>query len=486
MKQKIFPYDFAPYYPVGVLPCPMYVNVANRIYNGIEDMDLDLPYPKDIMKEIAINVAIYFEDKMSGIGLWNAFVAIHSRTYKRQLPFYDNFSELYDDDVNFHDVQLLVWLVISRRFNDRFINPSGMGFDAARAIMSVLDEDDEVEVNDALCEFIYNAENANDYFKMKQVLIWLRRSYLLCSPLSEERFNGYLDTFRKTFFSEGEKIYYAETAMLMTTEIGPMAMLPHLWLADMFSGKGMKDEADKLRGLRYCQQEVFEVINASRNYAILKDSKGEEYKLANDYPDMLVKGKYVFTALVKYGNNDWEINGILLPSDSKVYSKRCERNKQLAVSYEHAFPIYMERTKGKRLAFFETREQVKEWLMTVSPEAKIDEMCSHLPPCPLVAFVSKKAGIIFAPDIVHAVKSKDNPYYRKCDAHKLHDETMNAVINYEAVHPELLEYLLENKMLPDGDVSAMHLSQEGNEIFTRNIDFIARQHRRHYYYDHGY
>lgn len=31
MKQKIFPYDFAPYYPVGVMPCPMYVDVANRM-----------------------------------------------------------------------------------------------------------------------------------------------------------------------------------------------------------------------------------------------------------------------------------------------------------------------------------------------------------------------------------------------------------------------------------------------------------------------
>ena len=32
MKRTIFPYDFSPYYPVGIQPCSMYVDVANRIY----------------------------------------------------------------------------------------------------------------------------------------------------------------------------------------------------------------------------------------------------------------------------------------------------------------------------------------------------------------------------------------------------------------------------------------------------------------------
>gem|GEM_PF-6838108 len=32
MKRTIFPNDFSPHYPMGILPCPMYVDVANRIY----------------------------------------------------------------------------------------------------------------------------------------------------------------------------------------------------------------------------------------------------------------------------------------------------------------------------------------------------------------------------------------------------------------------------------------------------------------------
>lgn len=43
MKRVIFPYDFSPYYPVGIQPCPMYVDVANRIYDRIKNMDISLP-----------------------------------------------------------------------------------------------------------------------------------------------------------------------------------------------------------------------------------------------------------------------------------------------------------------------------------------------------------------------------------------------------------------------------------------------------------
>lgn len=68
----------------------------------------------------------------------------------------------------------------------------------------------------------------------------------------------------------------------------------------------------------------------------------------------------------------------------------------------------------------------------------------------------------------------------------MQSETMNAVINVEAMHPELLNYLLENNMLQDGDISGMRQCEIGNKIFTLNIDFIARNHRRHHSHDHDY
>lgn len=484
MKRTIFPYDFSPYYPVGIQPCQMYVDVANRIYDRIKNMYINLPDADKLKKEIAINVAIYYEDKMSDIGLWNAFVHKHLLTYTRSLPFFD--SHVPDkNDVNAQEVELLVWLVLSRNFDDRFLNPLAMGEDAANAIMEILTEDDEVDVNDSLYDFIYNTYTANEYFKLKHVLIWLRRSYLLCSPLSEDQFEEYLDSYLGQF-SKGEAIYYAETALSMNCEIGPMAETAHLWLADMYLGNNMQEEAEKLRNLKYCQQDIFEVTDADSEYAVLKSSKDEEYKLKNVYPDVFRKGSYICTALVKFADKDLEINGVLFNSKKEMYDKMHERQAELRHSYEHTYPLYMKQAEGKRLAFFKDTKQLKKWLTKISPELDITEVCRHLPSGPQVGFISEKAGIIFAPNIIHAIKCRYNPYYRKCDAHTLQRETMDALINMELMHPELLHYLLENNMLQDGDLSGNHPSKLGKLIFTRNIDFIARHHRRHLYWDHDF
>ena len=114
----------------------------------------------------------------------------------------------------------------------------------------MLTEDEDVDSNDSLYDFIYNEDVANDYFKLKRVLIWLRRSYLLCSPLSDERFEEYLDSYLSRF-SKGEAAYYAETAFSMRSEIGPMAEMPHLWLADMYLENNMPGESEKLTNLKY-------------------------------------------------------------------------------------------------------------------------------------------------------------------------------------------------------------------------------------------
>lgn len=43
MKHSIFPKDFASYYPAGIRPCPMYVEVANRIYEKIKGVTFTWP-----------------------------------------------------------------------------------------------------------------------------------------------------------------------------------------------------------------------------------------------------------------------------------------------------------------------------------------------------------------------------------------------------------------------------------------------------------
>lgn len=486
MRRTIFSNDFAPYYPIGLQPCPMYVNVANRIHKLlVKEMEFKSPDTDKLKKEIAINIAIYYEDKMSNIGLWNTFVEKHLKMYGYPLPFVDNLEVLDKEDVNADEVKLLIWMVLSRYFQDKFLNPLAIDDDTTASIIRILEDDDEIEINKSLYDFIYDKDTANDYFKLKKILFWLRRSYLLCSPLANDRYSDLYNLFNKRI-SKNETFYYVETMFSITTEIGPLSLPPHIWLAEMYYNHSMDSEASKLKKLKYCQQDIFLIKEINTEFAILKDSLGKEYKLKNNFPTLNHKDLYVTTSLVLYGDNNWEINGFMYESDHNQYRKNCEHKQQLAASYKHNYPHFMKRTKGKRIAFFENIDQLKDWLHKITPNTNINQIAHQLPSCSQVGFISQKAGIIFAPDIIHAIKCKDNPYYKKCDDRQMRTETMNAVINIESTHPELLNYLLENNMLQDGDISYNMPCKLGNEIFTHNIDFIARNHRRHYYHDHDY
>lgn len=114
-------------------------------------------------------------------------------------------------------------------------------------------------------------------------------------------------------------------------------------------------------------------------YVILNNSKDEKYKVINDHPELYHTGSYLHTALVKYGDNEWEVNGFILDSDERIFVKMSERNKELEVAYKEIFPLYMKRTNGKRMAFFENKEQLKEWLIKISPEVDTKEALEHLP-----------------------------------------------------------------------------------------------------------
>ena len=142
---------------------------------------------------------------------------------------------------------------------------------------------------------------------------------------------------------------------------------------------------------------------------------------------------------------------------------------------------------GLQSVYRRTRVRIlKDWLKKVAPEIDTKEISNQLPEGDMVAFISKKAVIIFAPHMTHAIKCEYNPYYGKCDAKTMQTETLNAVCNIETMHPEMLNYLLENNMLQDGDISCNFHTEIGKAIFTLNIDFIARNHRRQYYHDHDF
>jgi len=96
------------------------VSVANRILKELKNNILVRELtPRHIIRRIALIAAGYFEDVISGLGLFDGFRKIHLSLYNRPLPFLDPVDYL-DDEINIEDVKFLVWTVLQENQNEIF------------------------------------------------------------------------------------------------------------------------------------------------------------------------------------------------------------------------------------------------------------------------------------------------------------------------------------------------------------------------------
>ena len=61
-----------------------FVDLANRLYSTCTIREI----PESIKKKLCLYTAAYFEDVISGLGLWQAFIKKHLELYDTSLPFY--------------------------------------------------------------------------------------------------------------------------------------------------------------------------------------------------------------------------------------------------------------------------------------------------------------------------------------------------------------------------------------------------------------
>lgn len=87
-----------------------YVQLANRL---VEAMTLT-GFSLDVRCRLALYLAAYLEDQVSGMNLWQTFLKEHTRLYGKKLPFYTLSADYYADEVNVEDVAFLLWNTVQK------------------------------------------------------------------------------------------------------------------------------------------------------------------------------------------------------------------------------------------------------------------------------------------------------------------------------------------------------------------------------------
>lgn len=97
-----------------------FVDLANRLYSTCTIRKI----PESIKKKLCLYTAAYFEDVISGLGLWQAFIKKHLELYDTSLPFYTIRPDYIKDEINEEDIRFIIWNTLEKApYKHPYINP---------------------------------------------------------------------------------------------------------------------------------------------------------------------------------------------------------------------------------------------------------------------------------------------------------------------------------------------------------------------------
>lgn len=238
-KQHIFLNDWLDIHPyINALPSDFYfVKLANRLFE-----ELDERTPEDVRTNIALFVAAYLEDVISGLGLWNAFVEGHRRLYGRNLPFYDAGGNYECGCINVEDVRFIIWYTCQKKMKRGiYLDPLSVEVSAeADKLYGILDEVyDDAPENPLLENFFGSFDGKEDALRKLDWLFGL--TYLTCPSMS-----AYVDD-----------ISFADKLIVPA---GPLALFLHEWI-DLLAGEN-NAVWKQVEGLYWKEPEIPEDVRA--------------------------------------------------------------------------------------------------------------------------------------------------------------------------------------------------------------------------------
>lgn len=455
-----------------------YAKIATEILKKISKLNV-ADIPAGGLKLIALNIALYFEDVISDVGLWRSFTDRIKEMYGRRLPFFDVDEENYfQDEPNLDDVKLLVWYIMLEVHHGKIGNPENPVLEKlANAAFSVLEEHFETApVNETLKNYFKNPQFIGDFYKMRDSLKWLIFGcYLTYVPQAVNIvMAGARDFSEATHCTPDMAFYNAECFMTYQYKIGPLMLLPQEWMSMIMRANGNDEAADIIGKQKYKYDGEYKLVGVSENNIFtFEDYNGDTFTVSEtelNYPSEECRNrKAVIGSFVEY-NGEWHLNGSCSWTDNlEAFNNMQEDNigkQKLHDTYDK-----LVEDAGSRLYYFADTAALKDFLLKSLPFEEEVAKNFNLPENQenLSVFIPEDYGDFeIFPDGALCIKDERNPFYNE-------KWSRNQAMNFAlSVSPEMRSYLIANHLLPDATINSSKGIERGNEIVQQNFDFITK------------
>ncbi len=435
-------------------------------------------------RNIAVNLALYYEDILADAGIWRGFTDKMRALYGKPLPFYDiNGDDYLPDEPHREDVQFIIWLTITNLHSDsgKMPNPETPAIvGLANALYPYMDNlFEELPVNDDLADFFAQAKFMDDFYLQRDVLKWLCYDCYLTALTNTkdvllEEAKEYMELYD---YNPSSCLYLAESLIPYEKKTGPLALLPQQWLGLILRANGHKKMAEWAESQLADDFNLHRLVSEETGKSVtLEDTQGQTITVyANDFSDMS-KGaegsKVVLGTFVRYrdkwypnADSTWSSEGLdIFESLKKEEEGRKDGN--IGPKYDQL----LEQSGGNPFFYFANRQELVAFL-TERLGAPADSVADlEIPTGKDFALGLMGSGKPFAIMLKGAtcLCDKRNPFYDKAKAKGLAAQ----VAMY--MPAPLLKYAMDHDMLPDASVMSIRGEEHGRKIFQENYDFLVR------------
>lgn len=479
-KVKILGQDMSEAHPKGlaITTDRDYLNFANGIVGRISGMAHDLS-PMDI-KTIAMKCTLYFEDVIADAGIWRSFVETMRKMYGKPLPFYAvDEKNYYSDEPNLEDVKLLVWLARLDSHQGGVANPENpVMMKMAEVIYGYMEEMfEKMPINEALADYFRKAEFIKDFYQARDAVKWVYLSNYLTSTTNA--LNTMIDEANMLYNIYGEEAFYqAESTLIFTEHIGPLALYAKDWLAMILESNGNKKAAQMIRDMEgtttaYHIKErgdnLFGNYSLERPDGVLMEFDQDGFERVVNNPK---GGDYVYGCIIRF-DDKWYLSGCSMINNrlKELYDEQVEKLKHNKNIGCPNYDKVMKKNGGSKLFYFKDTDAVKKFV-TKELGMRLKDVSVPLLDTYheywLVFIPDASGNLLFVPEVATLICDKKNPYY---DEEVAKEDRFNLILNMPYA---LSSYIMEHNLLPFAGFVSIEGDEKGRQQLQENYDFVIR------------
>jgi hypothetical protein len=492
--------DFRKLHPDGVTSDSdiYFTSLANKILRAFNQepfssQDID----PDWLKTFTIRSVAYFEDVISHFGLFAGLRKIHLKMFGKKLPFYTLGKEYIDEEINVEDIQFIVWSTIQEAVNESkrnsLINPENVLIElTSQTIFIILDEEYETAPENEEIYHLLHKYQFDNFYTFRMILKWLYyNSYLsMHYPLfnletNKKKISEFSSKKLKTIYNQ--LIYFAEANLTVTGACSPFAIKAIDWFKEITTNRQI---LKKIKKFDFRPYSIFKIIDGNDNIVNISSfgANPEMFELSRDSTDALNKndiseyeyGKKVIQAALVYFDGLWHVNGFasVMDMSDKILKQENDRLKKEKMHHEsslYTHDIISKHTKNKPVAFFETSDEVQNFLIKIFPDASnIEEFITKSKlknERNLILFTTARTGMAIFPDLAEIIKISGNNFYNKETAA---DCGLALLAGDYALPLEFMEYIINNNYIPEAKTNSLKGVKHGRKLVQDNKWFIFR------------